>query len=303
VALTKVVRAFNRFYTEHMGLLSPRLPGSELSLSEGRLLYEIVHNPGVTAAELSRRLGLDRAQLSRTISRFLDRGWLVRSATAAHGKRLELRASDEGLALFAKMDSGTQADVARRLAHLSEADRTQLTSALQEAQRLLSRSGQPPGFQFRGLQTGDVGTVIAQQARGYGREFGWDIHYEALIAGILADFVRNFDPATDDAWIVERAGEIAGSVFLVRDEAPATGRLRLLYVEPWARGENLGMQLVQRCVDRARQLGYGELVLWTNDVLAAARQLYERAGFVLVAQEPHHSFGKHLVGQTWSLKL
>jgi N-acetylglutamate synthase-like GNAT family acetyltransferase len=174
---------------------------------------------------------------------------------------------------------------------------------MHELETLLSGSASPESFTLRSIQIGDVGKVIAQQAEGYAREFGWNVEYEGLVAQILGDFVRNFDSAKDDAWIVDRAGEIAGSIFLVKDGEPGTARLRLLYLEPWARGAKLGERLVQHCVERARDLGYRRMVLWTNDVLAAARRLYERSGFRLVEEKRHHSFGKDLTAQTWLLEL
>ena len=295
------VRQFNRFYSRQIGLLDEHMPGSTLSLPEGRVLYELATSGRQTAAEISRTLGIDKAQLSRVIRRLTERGLVASAVDTAHAKRRILTLTTAGRKTFANLDQGTRQRMEAMLGPVAEGERRRLVSAMRHIQRLF---GVPQGaVTLRPLVPGDLGWVIHRQAVVYAQEFGWDSTYEAFIAGILGEYATNFDVAMDDGWIAEQGGEIVGSIFLVRSDDPAVARLRMLYVEPNARGAGIGRRLVAACIDRARQLGYLRLTLWTNDVLVAARRIYEAAGFQLVGETPHHSFGHDLVGQTWELKL
>jgi DNA-binding MarR family transcriptional regulator/N-acetylglutamate synthase-like GNAT family acetyltransferase len=298
------VRAFNRFYTSRIGVLMQRPYGSHFSLTETRVLYEIVHRDGVQPGALARELGLDPAYLSRILTRFRKLGLAEQRTSEEDRRSLIVRATDVGRAVLAPLEEASDAAVGELLASVSPAARRKLVSATAAIERALAgRDERQPGVAFRDLAVGDVGWITHRQALLYAQEYGWDASYEALVADILGRFVREFDPAREKAWIAERGGEILGSVLLVKTDAPEAGKLRLLYVEPTARGQGLGARLVQLCIEGARRRGYRRLELWTNDVLVSARRIYEAAGFELVAEEPHHSFGKDLVGQTWRLAL
>ncbi len=295
------IRAFNRRYTEAFGFLNDRLDDSRFPLTDARLLYEIAHGDGLTAADIERRLGMDKAQISRSLGRLVRQG-LVRPAPAPHhAKHKLLRLTATGAEAFAELDGKTQAAIGNRLAALGGIEQAQLADGMAAITAALAPSAATPSF--RDLQVGDIGWITHRQARLYAEEYGWDWTYEALIARIMADFVDRFDPLLDAAWVAEVAGRTVGSIFLVRGDQSGVAKLRLLYVEPAARGLGIGRQLVVRCVDAARDKGYQRLELWTNSVLVAARRIYEAAGFELVESTPHRSFGHDLVGQTWALTL
>lgn len=297
------LRHFNRLYTNWLGLLDVHLDGSPFTLSEARVLYELAHRHEPTAAEIARTLNMDRAQISRTLKRFAHRDLLTTRSNPAHGRQQFLLLTPAGRAAAADLDARAQVAVGALLQQLPEAPRQRLIASATTMAEALEAKDQAPALRLRGLKPGDLGMITARQALLYAEEYGWDQDYEALVARILADFHEHFDPARDAAWIAEIGGEMVGSVFLVHTDEPGLAKLRLLYVEPAARGTGTGKLLVSTCIERARQLGYTQLTLWTNSVLAAARSIYERAGFVLTDQEPHHSFGQDLVGQTWLLKL
>jgi DNA-binding MarR family transcriptional regulator/GNAT superfamily N-acetyltransferase len=271
-------------------------------LSEARILYELANRSDPTAAEIARALRLDPAQISRTIRRFASRGLVATRDDPSHGRHQLLSLTERGRAAFAALEGNTRHAVGALLDGLSPVRRARLLSAAGTITRIFEEEAAPRPV-LRGLKPGDLGLVIARQAILYTEEYGWNGDYEALVARILADFHRSFDPARDAAWIAEMDGRMAGSIFLVHGDEPDVGKLRLLYVERDARGAGVGKMLVAACVDRARAVGYKRLDLWTNSVLSAARRIYERAGFALVDETPHHSFGKDLVGQTWSLAL
>jgi DNA-binding MarR family transcriptional regulator/GNAT superfamily N-acetyltransferase len=295
------LRAFNRVYTSRLGLLDAHLDQSPFTLSEARILYELANRIDPTGAEIARALHLDPAQISRTLKRFADRGLVAARDNPAHGRHQLLSLTDQGRTAFAALEGNTRRAVGALLDGLSPFRRGRLLSAAETVTRVFAEEAPRPVL--RGLKPGDLGLVTARQAILYTEEYGWNGDYEALVARILADFHQSFDPARDAAWIAEMDRQMVGSIFLVHGDAPGVGKLRLLYVEPDARGAGVGKMLVTACVDRARQVGYERLDLWTNSVLSAARSIYERAGFVLVEEAPHHSFGKDLVGQTWSLTL
>lgn len=297
----EAIREFNRFYTGRLGLLRQRYLESSLNLTESRVLYELAARGATTAGEIARDLDVDVAYLSRILAKFRGRGWLTRRAEADDRRRQTLRLTAAGRAAFAPLDEAAATQVEGMLAGLAATERGTVVAALGQVRRALAREPAST-VSFRPLAIGDVGWITRRQGMLYAEEYGWDATYEALVAKILAEYVIAFDPATDASWIAERDGEILGSVFLVRGEA-GVGRLRLLYVEPSARGMGLGRRLVEACIEGARARGYQTLTLWTNDVLSAARRIYQALGFQLVAEERHHSFGKELTGQTWNLDL
>lgn len=295
------LRAFNRIYTSRLGLLNAHLDKSPFTLSEARLLYELANRTDPTAAEISRALRLDRAQISRTIRRFADRGLVEMREDPAHGRHQLLSLSGAGRSVFATLEDKTRKAIGGLLEALAPHRRTRLLEAAETITRVFSDD--PVTAVLRDLRPGDLGLVIARQTIVYAQEYGWNADYEALAARILAEFHAQFDPARDAAWIADIDDRMAGSIFLVRGDVPEAGKLRLLYVEPDSRGRGVGKMLVAACIERARELGYKRLDLWTNSVLTAARRIYEQAGFTLVDAAPHRSFGHDLVGQTWSLAL
>ncbi|HYE47370.1 MAG TPA: helix-turn-helix domain-containing GNAT family N-acetyltransferase [Caulobacter sp.] len=294
------LRAFNRLYTRRLGLLNPYLDDSGFSLTEARILYEIASRPRPTAAELTRALDLDPAQLSRTLKRFGARG-LVRSAEG-RGRARPIELTAAGRTAFAGLEENTREAIGSLLEALPEGRRRSLVAAARTLVAVFD-DGREAGVLLRDLRPGDLGWIVHRQAVLYAEEYGWTQDYEALVARILADFVQGFDPEREAGWVAEADGRVVGSIFLVRGDQPGVGKLRLLYVEPETRGSGIGAMLVEACVARARAVGYARLDLWTNSILTAARRLYQRAGFLLVDEQPHHSFGQDLVGQTWSLDL
>jgi len=299
----EVVRAFNRFYTRQIGLLLESLYDSDFSLTEVRILYELANRNAPTASDLTRHLGLDAGYLSRILKRFEKRGLLTRTASSRDARQAVLTLTDAGQAAFDPLNEASRRDVGAMLKPLAETDQEKLTRAMQTIQRLLGDASQPPvSYMLRPLQTGDIGWIVHRQGLLYAREYGWDETFEALVAEIAASFVKDFDPQWENAWIAEREDEIVGSVFVVK-QSDEIAKLRLLYVEPATRGLGIGRRLVRECIRFARAKGYKTLTLWTNDVLTAARHIYEAEGFQLIAEESHHSFGKDLVGQNWDLAL
>lgn len=296
------MRSFNRIYTRRLGLLDAHLDKSPFTLSEARVLYELANRVDPTGAEIARALRLDPAQISRTLRRFAGRGLVAARDDATHGRNQLLSLTAEGKAVFAAVESNTRSAVGTLLDELPPFRRARLLSAARTISRIFEDEAAPRPV-LRGLRPGDLGMVVARQTILYATEYGWNTDYEALVARILADFQQSFDPAREAAWIADMDGRMVGSIFLVRGDTPDVGKLRLLYVEPEARGAGVGKMLVAACIERAREVGYQRLDLWTNSILAAARSIYQRAGFVLVDEAPHHSFGHDLVGQTWSLPL
>lgn len=297
------VRRFNRFYTRRIGVLRDGLLGSPYSLAEARLLYEIAHRDGPTAAELGRSLSLDAGYLSRLVRALERNGVVVRTRSAADSRRSHLALTAKGRRAFAMLNSRSNEEVAALLRDLPDAAQGRLVAALETVEAVLDAGSQTRApFLLRMHQPGDIGWVIGRHGALYAQEYGWDTTFEALVAEIAARFLRNFDPKRERCWIAERDGRNVGSVLLVRKSA-TVAQLRLLIVEPEARGLGIGRRLVSECERFARQAGYRKIVLWTNGGLDAARHLYEEAGYRLVREEPHHSFGKDLVGQYWELRL
>ena len=310
-ARTEAVRRFNRFYTRRIGVLHENLAATRFSLTESRLLWELAHRERTTGAELARDLDLDPGYLSRLLRAFKEQQLIRGERAADDARHLHLRITPAGRRAFAPLDRQSAADVERLLAGLGESEQLRLLAAMTEIEALLGeRRGAAPWL-LRAPRPGDLGWVVERHGRVYGDEYGWDLRFESLVARIAADFVDRLDPAREACWIAERDGSSVGCVFLVqaRDETPAaapiegTAQLRMLLVEPGARGLGIGARLVGECERFARARGYRRIVLWTNSVLTAARAIYRRAGYVLTASEPHESFGHALVGETWALEL
>ncbi|MDF2970034.1 MAG: MarR family transcriptional regulator [Microvirga sp.] len=296
------VRRFNRFYTRHIGLLNEGLLDSEYSLTEVRVLYELAHRGPMTAVALGQELGLDPGYLSRILKKFESRDLLQKSRSEEDRRQVFLSLTDVGQAAFEPLNQASANQIGAMLSKLSSAEQQKLVQAMALVERLIGGSAPEASYTLRPHRVGDIGWIAHRQGLLYAEEYGWDETFEALVAEIAAAFVRNFDPDWERCWIAERDGEIVGSVFLVR-HSNEIAKLRLLYVEPSARGLGLGRRLVDECITFARAKGYRTLTLWTNDVLAAARGIYQATGFRLVKEEAHRSFGKDLIGQTWDLDL
>ncbi len=294
------IRRFSRFYTRQIGLLNEGLLDSGFTLSEVRILYELAYHDGLRATDLTRTLDIDTGYLSRILKKFEARGLISRTPCEHDARQNILELTEHGRRAFEPLDRASQQQVTAMLARLSAEERARLSAAMSTVQELLRDAGPP--YALRSLQSGDVGWIVHRQGVLYSEEYGWDPTFEALVAEIAGRFVQSFDPSRERCWIAERKGETVGSVFLVRD-SDEIAKLRLLYVEPAARGLGIGRRLVEECIGFARSKGYRTVTLWTNDVLVSARRIYEAAGFKLVKQEPHHSFGKDLVGQYWELAL
>lgn len=297
------VRAFNRFYTRQIGLLDEGLLKSAFSLTEARVLYELAHRDGLTATDLGRDLGLDAGYVSRLLKKFEALRLISRSTLVSDARQSTIALTPAGRNAFAPLNKDSHDQVAALLDRLPASEQDRLVTSMRTVQALLGESAEPKiPYLLRPLQVGDIGWITRRQGMLYTQDYGWDGTYEALVAEILAEFVKKFDPEGERAWIAERGGEVVGSVFIVR-KSPEVAKLRLLYVEPSARGLGIGARLVDECIAFARTKGYKTLTLWTNDILGAARRIYQAAGFKLTHEERHHSFGKDLVGQTWDLPL
>jgi DNA-binding MarR family transcriptional regulator/N-acetylglutamate synthase-like GNAT family acetyltransferase len=301
-AATAAIRDFNRFYTRQIGLLDQGFLGSPFTLTEVRVLYELAHRDNPTATEIARELSLDPGYLSRLLRKLERQRHLARGRDAEDGRQRPLRLTRTGRRVFESLDRASREQISGMIGALTPAQVGELVGSMQAVRRFLQPDTPDTAYALRALRVGDIGWIIHRQGLLYAGEYGWDVTYEGLIAEILGSFVRQFDPVAENAWVAERGGAIVGSVFLVRESAEIA-RLRLLYVEPSARGLGIGRHLVDACVAAAREKGYHMLRLWTNDVLVSARRIYQAAGFRLVKEERHHSFGKDLVGQTWELAL
>lgn len=298
------IRAFNRFYTSNAGLLGERHLDSHLSLTAVRALYEVVHGDDASPGGLARALAVDRGYVTRLVASLRAAG-LVTGASAPHDARRTLLApTAKGRRTLAKLEAATNDAWGDRLATLADDDRARLVGAMRTIETILDPRDAAPSASWllRDPRPGDLGWVVHRQAALYAAEYGWDWTYEGLIAEICGRFVRDFDPAGERCWLAERDGVVVGSVFVVR-KSRTVAQLRLLYVEPSARGLGIGARLVDECVAFARERRYRTLTLWTNDVLVSARRIYEAAGFVLVDEDRHRSFGHDLVGQNWSLRF
>jgi DNA-binding MarR family transcriptional regulator/GNAT superfamily N-acetyltransferase len=303
VSLVDEVRGFNRFYTRVLGLLRPDLAGSKFGLTEARVLFELAHSDEVEVAELRRELDLDAGYLSRILTNFTAAGLIQRRPSTTDARRQVVRVTPEGHQAFAELDALQMNAVDGLVAPLDQRRRSELVSAMGRIRRVLGDKPRSAGLVLRAPEPGDLGWVVERHGARYAAEYGWDVTFEALVARIVADFAQRGDRKLEAAWIAELDGERVGCVFCTVADAADTAQLRLLLVEPSARGAGVGTRLVDECIRFARRSGYLRIVLWTNDVLFAARRIYERAGFQLDRREAHRSFGHDLVGEYWSRGL
>ena len=297
------VRAFNRFYTRKLGVLDQQLLKSPFSLSEARVLYELAHREDTAAKEIGIELGLDPGYLSRIIQKFDEDGLITRKPLPSDRRQYRLGLTAKGRQAFARLDRCSHDDVAGMLATLPRGDGQRLIAAMTAIERLLGapRDKAAPAI-LRGPRPGDMGWVVQSHGALYASEYGFDSAFEALVAEIAAKFLASFDASRERCWIAEIDGAPVGSVFLVR-HTDDVAKLRLLLVDPAGRGQGLGRRLVAECISFAQACGYRKITLWTQSILAAARKIYQDAGFVLVATEPHRSFGQSLIGETWEREL
>ncbi|GAA5615232.1 hypothetical protein Spla01_06438 [Streptomyces platensis] len=302
------LRRFNRFYTNLIGALDyGRHLYTPFTLTEARVLYEVAHHERVDAADLRASLSLDAGYLSRLLGKFEDRELITRGKSEQDPRRQRITLTDGGREAAGLLEERSQDAAGSLLEQLPDEDRARLVDSMRTIRALLGEGAAHPAenraeVTLRTSRPGDLGWMVERNAALYAAEYGFDLSYEALVARIIAEYAEAFDPRWDRTWIAELDGRRAGSVMCVRDR-PGVARLRLLLVEPDARGHGVGRQLVDACVEFAREAGYGEMVLWTNSVLGAARRIYQRAGFELVAESAHHSFGQDLVGQDWRMVL
>ena len=297
------VRRFNRLYTKQIGVLHEKLLRSPFSLTEARVIYELAHHEQTTATELSNELGLDPAYLSRILHRFKRQGLLDRRLSETDGRQSLLWLTEQGQEAFATLNARSYNEIEAMLNRLPVEDQGRLVEAMCTIEKLLGVGPEHKGpYILRPHQPGDMGWVVHRHAVLYTEEYGWDEQFEALVASIVAEFIQHYDPKRERCWIAEKDGEKIGSVFLVK-KSDTVAKLRLLLIEPKARGLGIGTRLVDECMRFARQVGYQKMTLWTNSILLAARHIYEKKGFRLVLEEPHHSFGHDLVGETWELEL
>ena len=299
----RAVRAFNRFYTQRIGVLQRGVLQSPYSLTEVRVLYELANGPDLTATDVQRLLGLDPGYLSRILRSFERSGVLLRERSEKDGRQSLIRLTVQGRKVFAALNARQTSDVQKMLQSVPRPARERLIGSMQTIQKVLD--GNAPGGSKVSLRThrpGDMGWVMFRHGVLYDSEYGWDERFEALVGEIVVNFIKSFDADRERCWIAEIDGERVGSIFLVKDSA-TVAKLRLLLVEPIARGHGVGKLLVNECIDFARNAGYRKLTLWTNSVLDAARHIHEVAGFELVKEEKHTNFGHNLTGQYWELVL
>ena len=296
------VRAFNRFYTRKLGVFDQHFMKSPVSLSEGRVLYELAHREGLAAKEIGTELGLDPGYLSRLIQNFEERGLITRKPLPSDRRQHQLSLTAKGRQAFAKLDRSSHDQVATMLETLAGGDRRRLVEAMATIERLLDRTCASTPAILREPSPGDMGWVVQSHGALYASEYGFDASFEALVAEIAAKFLSSFDASRERCWIADIDGMPVGSVFLVR-HSDDVAKLRLLLVDPAGRGQRLGQRLVAECIAFAKACGYRKITLWTQSILLAARKIYQDSGFVLVASEPHRSFGQSLIGETWEREL
>lgn len=299
----QAVRSFNRFYTKQIGILNAGFLNSPFSLSEVRVLYELANRKKTTAAELCKDLVMDPGYLSRILSAFQRDALIEKQRSEVDGRQSDLLVTERGYEAYRVLNERQANQVEAMLKQLSPNDQHRLVEAMGVIQEVL---GSPPEgrvpYILRAHRPGDMGWVVYRHGVLYAAEYGWDERFEGLVAGITADFIRHYDPKRERCWIAERDGENVGSIFLV-NHSDTVAKLRLFLVEPKARGLGIGKRLVDECVRFARYVGYRKITLWTNSVLLAARHIYQQAGFGLVHEEAHHSYGHDLIGETWELEL
>jgi DNA-binding MarR family transcriptional regulator/GNAT superfamily N-acetyltransferase len=302
--LVQAIRRFNRFYTRQIGILQEGVYQSRFSLTEVRVLYELAQRDSLTAVQLCRELGLDPGYLSRILRSFLKEGFITRKPSESDGREILLSLTRRGHNVFAPLDKRSSDDIARMLGRLSPVQQTRLLEAARSIEDLLGPGPQSrPPYILRPHQPGDMGWVTYRHGVLYAQEYGYDERFEALVAGIVAGFIEDFDPKRERCWIAEIDSERVGSVFLVK-KSQTVAKLRLLLVEPSARGLGIGKRLVAECIRFARQAAYKRIVLWTQSELHAARGIYQQAGFKVTSKKPHDSWSREgLISEEWELKL
>jgi DNA-binding MarR family transcriptional regulator/N-acetylglutamate synthase-like GNAT family acetyltransferase len=300
----EAVRQFNRFYTKQIGVLSEALLESSFSLTEARVIYELAQRGSTTASELGSELSLDAGYLSRIVCKFEQRRLIIKRPSEADARQSVLSLTARGRKEFESLNQLSRNQVEEILNDLTPLDQSRLVGAMRTIEEILGAplKVEKISYILRPPHAGDMGWVVQSNGSLYAQEYGWDETYEALVAQIVSDFVKNYDPKRERCWIAEKDGENIGCVFLVK-ESDQVARLRLLIVDPKARGLGVGKRLVDECTRFARQAGYKKITLWTNSVLLAARGIYDKAGYKLVKAEKHHSFGHDLIGETWELDL
>jgi DNA-binding MarR family transcriptional regulator/N-acetylglutamate synthase-like GNAT family acetyltransferase len=299
----EAVRRFSRFYTRQVGVLNEGYNGSEFSLTEARIIYELAHREAATASDLAKYLSLDPGYLSRVLKNFQERGLVQRQSSDVDARQYLLSLTDRGQQSFAVLNARSRNDMAQMLSALTTRQQRRLIHAMSEIETLLSAEPERSApYILRPHQPGDIGWAVQKHGEFYAREYGFDESFEALAAEIGAKFLKEFGPKKERAWIAEKDGENVGCVFLIK-QSDEIAKLRMLLVDPKARGLGIGKRLVEECIRFARDRGYKKITLWTNDILVSACHIYRETGFKLVAEERHHSFGHELVGQTWELAL
>ena len=299
------MRRFNRFYTRRIGLLRKSYLGSAFSLAEMRVLFEIAHDDQPSATDIARRLDLDAGYLSRLLRNFEDRGLVARSRSKVDARQSHLELTPRGQRAFEPIEARSQREIGSMLAKLSKAEQARLLAAMRSIEGILAQDPRPSSrrdYVLRAPKPGDFGWMVSRHAAVYAQEYGWKGPFEGMCAQIVADYVNRHDPRRERCWIVELDGENVGSIMLVKDSGDVA-RIRMLLVEAPARGLGIGVRLVGECIDFARKSKYAKVTLWTHSVLTAARNIYERTGFELVASEKHSKWGKEVVGETWDLML
>ncbi len=296
------IRRFNRFYTRKIGVLEHHLLESPFTLTEARVLFELAHRDGALAKEIGAELGLDPGYLSRIVQAFTEQGFITRKPVASDRRQYEIALTAKGKAAYGRLERASHNEVGKMIAALPGDGGQRLVEAMAAIEKLLGDGSHRPEVTLRTHRPGDMGWVVQQHGALYAREYGWDISFEALCAEIAAQFLKEFDPAHERCWIAEIDGRQAGSVFLVK-KSDDVAKIRLLLIDPSARDLGIGKRLVSECIAFARSCGYRKITLWTQSILLAARGIYQDAGFVHVASEPHRSFGHDLVGETWELDL
>ena len=296
------IRRFNRFYTRKIGVLEQQLLESPYSLTEARVLFELAHRDEPTAKEIGAQLDLDPGYLSRIVQAFMDKGLVTRKPVPSDRRQFRLALTAKGRLAYGRLNRSSHDEIGAMLEKLPRGGEERLVTAMTAIERLLDDEAGRPEITLRVHRPGDMGWIVQQHGLLYAREYGWDISFEALCAEITAQFLKDFDPARERCWIAEIDGQQVGSVFLVK-HSDEVAKIRLLLIDPAARGHGLGKRLVDECIAFARSCGYRKITLWTQSMLLAARGIYQNAGFVHVATEPHHSFGHDLIGETWELTL
>ena len=298
-------RHFNRTYTRYIGTLNEGLLNSDYSLAEARVLYELANRNAPKASEIAEGLGMDPGYLSRLLGKFERDGLLQKKMSEQDGRFTELVLTTRGKSVFKKLNELSDEQARAALQGLPPTARAEVIHCMQSIEDLLMKAGpNHTPYVLRPHRVGDMGWIVYREGLGYAEQYGWDATFEALVADIVSHFISHFDPARERCWIAEVDGRQVGHVFLVKHPSQAhTAKLRLLFVEPSARGTGLGHVLVSECVQFARTAGFRKVVLWTQSILTAAHRIYQTAGFQLVKEEPHHSFGHDLVGQEWELDL